>query len=159
RRQFALAPAAGHGQRGEQPAAIAEFAGAARFQAAPAAQHGEHRFGDESTVGMAQFAVLAEIARDDGVGRVVETQQLAENGLGMGKEGGREAGFHGIPSSVATCSKLSPFLSVKRILTGKRARSSAIQISVTLSVIARRCSVRNRPAGTTISSSPSESSS
>jgi hypothetical protein len=29
--------------------------------------------------------MFAEIARDDGIGRVFEAQQLAENGFGVGK--------------------------------------------------------------------------
>ena len=53
---------------------------------------------------MAQLAMLAEIAGNNGVSRVIEAQQLAKDGLGMGKQGGGETGFHGVPNSVAICS-------------------------------------------------------
>ena len=62
---------------------------------------------------MTELAMFTKITRDDGIGRMFKTQQLAEHGLGMGKQGGgKTGGFHGLPNSVATCSKMSPFLSV-----------------------------------------------
>jgi hypothetical protein len=94
RRQLALTPATGHGQCRQQAATIRQLAGAARFQAAATAQHGEHRFGDKRAVGMTKLAMLAKIARHDGIGRVVKAQQLAEDGFGVGKQGKGEAGFH-----------------------------------------------------------------
>ena len=51
-------------------------------------------------VGVAEFAMFAEVTRNNGICRMLETQQLAEHGFGVGKKGGGEAGFHGIPNSV-----------------------------------------------------------
>ena len=120
RRQLPLAPTTRDGQRHQQTGAIRKLAGTACLQATPAPQYGKHRFGNEGTVGMAEFTMFAEITRHNGIGRMIEFQQFAEHCFGMGKQGGGKASFHLIPNSVATCSKLSPFLSVKRILTGKR---------------------------------------
>ena len=35
---------------------------------------------------------------------LAHTGSLAEDGLGVGKQGGGEACFHGVPNSVTTCS-------------------------------------------------------
>ena len=91
-------------------------------QRALAAQYGVDGFGDEGTVGTAHLAMLAEVARDDRIGRRIKTQELAEQGLGVAEKGGRKTlhvDYSGlIKISVATCTRLSPCGSRWRILTG-----------------------------------------
>ena len=76
----------------------------ARFRTAAPTQDGEDRLGDEGAVGVAELPVLAEVARNDAIGGVLETQDLGEKRYGVGEEGGSETGFHGLPSSTACSS-------------------------------------------------------
>ena len=99
--QFALAPAARHSQRNQQQATVGNLTGTACFQTTAAAQHGKNRFGDKGPVGMTQLTIFAEIARNNGISRVVEAQQLAENGFSVGEQGGSETSFHHFPKSTA----------------------------------------------------------
>jgi hypothetical protein len=81
-----------------------------RRQRALATQHGEHRFGNEAAVGMAEFAMLAKIVGNDQVGRESRAQQFGQQRFGVAKKGGSKTrgacghcGSWLISMAVATC--------------------------------------------------------
>jgi hypothetical protein len=98
------------GQGGEQQPPRAQFTGTTRRQRALATQHREHRFGDETAVGMAEFAMLAKIVGNDQVGWKSRAQQFRQQCFGVTKEGGSKTrgacghcGSWLISMAVATC--------------------------------------------------------
>ena len=71
-----------------------------RLERALAPQHREHRLGDERPLLLAELAVLAEVARQQLVGRTGELQHLAEHRFRVPEQPAREP--HGAVAETRT---------------------------------------------------------
>ena len=86
------------------------------FERALAAQHGERRLGDESSIVLPEIAVAAEIARQQLIRWRIEAQHPGKRGPGVRQDPAREPHWE---MRVTTCSKRVPSFSTTTMRTGR----------------------------------------